>query len=82
LLELRRRGYNIGIRLIEDFLARTSLGRCKDLKDTADVLAKVGFKMFLNVTPAVTNWNAEGTAFSLILDENPLAGKYAQHYIH
>ena len=35
------RGYNIGMRLIEDFLARTQQGRCYDLKETADVLAKV-----------------------------------------
>lgn len=35
------RGYNIGVRLIEDFLARTQQGRCYDLKETADVLAKV-----------------------------------------
>lgn len=35
------RGYNIGVRLIEDFLARTGQGKCKDLRDTADVLSKV-----------------------------------------
>ena len=38
---LHRRGYNIGVRLIEDFLARTQQGRCYDLKETADILAKV-----------------------------------------
>lgn len=35
------RGYNIGVRLIEDFLARTGQGKCKDFRDTADVLSKV-----------------------------------------
>lgn len=36
------RGYNIGVRLIEDFLARSNnMGRCHDLKETADVIAKV-----------------------------------------
>ena len=34
--QLERMGYNIGIRLIEDFLARTSSGRCYDFRDTAD----------------------------------------------
>lgn len=29
-------GYNIGVRLIEDFLARTSSGRCNDFKETAE----------------------------------------------
>lgn len=70
------RGYNIGTRLVEDFLARTNLGRCRDLRDTAEVLSKVGFKIFLNVTPTVTNWAADGRAFSLILDDNPLAGMW------
>lgn len=35
------RGYNIGIRLIEDFLARSNVGRCHDFRETADVIAKV-----------------------------------------
>ena len=35
------RGYNIGCRLIEDFLARSSVGRCYDFKETADVISKV-----------------------------------------
>lgn len=35
------RGYNIGVRLIEDFLARSNIGRCQDFRETADVIAKV-----------------------------------------
>ena len=35
------RGYNIGVRLIEDFLARSNVGRCHDFRETADVIAKV-----------------------------------------
>jgi len=35
------RGYNIGVRLIEDFLARSGTGRCNDFRETADVIAKV-----------------------------------------
>lgn len=34
--QLERMGYNIGMRLIEDFLARANPGRCYDLRDTAD----------------------------------------------
>jgi hypothetical protein len=29
--------------------------------------------MFLNITPTITNWSADGKEFSLILDDNPLA---------
>lgn len=71
--QLEKMGYNIGIRLVEDFLAKTGTGRCQSFKDTAEVVSKVGFKVFLNVTPQVTNWTSDGKTFSLILDENPLA---------
>ena len=64
-LYLTARGFNIGTRLIEEFLANTSLPRCLDLRETAEVISKVrillcfpdaqvGFKMFLNITPTVT----------------------------
>uniref|UniRef100_A0A3Q3EY45 Trafficking protein particle complex subunit 3 n=1 Tax=Labrus bergylta TaxID=56723 RepID=A0A3Q3EY45_9LABR len=66
------KGYNIGVRLIEDFLARSSIGRCQDFRETADVIAKVAFKMYLGVTPSVTNWSPAGDEFSLILENNPL----------
>lgn len=39
--QLEKMGYNIGTRLIEDFLARSSLGRCADFRDTGEVVAKV-----------------------------------------
>ena len=34
---------------------------------------QVGFKMFLNVTPTITNWTSDNKQFSLTFDENPLA---------
>jgi len=37
------RGYNIGVRLIEDFLARSGIGRCNDFRETAEVIAKVSY---------------------------------------
>lgn len=72
-VQLDKMGYNIGMRLIEDFLARSNTGRCRSFRETADVISKVGFKIFMNVTPAVTNWSSDERQFSLILDENPLA---------
>jgi len=41
------RGYNIGVRLIEDFLARSNIGRCNDFRETADVIAKVNVVLVL-----------------------------------
>ncbi|XP_069751671.1 trafficking protein particle complex subunit 3 isoform X2 [Narcine bancroftii] len=70
--QLDKMGYNIGVRLIEDFLARSNVGRCHDFHETADVIAKVAFKMYLGITPSVTNWSPAGDEFSLILENNPL----------
>lgn len=69
--QLERLGYNMGVRLIEDFLAKTGSGRCLDLKDTADKIQNA-FKMYLGVQPNVANWSAAGDEFSFILDSNPL----------
>ncbi|KAJ1909633.1 transport protein particle 22 kDa subunit [Tieghemiomyces parasiticus] len=70
--QLEKMGYSIGVRLIEDFLARSGWGRCTDFKETMEVISKIGFKMFLNITPTITNWSSDNRTCSLILDENPL----------
>ncbi|KAL1517430.1 hypothetical protein ABEB36_001195 [Hypothenemus hampei] len=69
--QLERIGYNMGIRLIEDFLSRTGTGRCLDLKDTADKILSA-FRLYLGVQPNVVNWSGAGDEFSLILESNPL----------
>lgn len=71
--QLDKMGYNIGMRLIEEFLAKTGAQRCGSFRETADMISKVGFKMFLNIVPAVENFSADGKSFSLVLTENPLA---------
>lgn len=48
------------------------MGRCYDFRETADVIAKHAFKMYLNVTPMISNWTPNGDEFSLIFDSNPL----------
>ncbi|CAH6721299.1 trafficking protein particle complex subunit Bet3p [[Candida] jaroonii] len=65
-------GYNIGCRLIEEFLSKTGVQRCQTFKETADVISKIGFKMFLNIQPLIANWSNDGKVVSLILIENPL----------
>lgn len=70
--QLEKMGYNIGIRLIDEFLAKSRTTRCVDFADACDKLAKLGFKMFLNVTAAITDWNPEKTECSLLLEDNPL----------
>lgn len=83
--QLEKMGYNIGTRLIEDFLAKSSLGRCSDFREVGEVIAKVGFKSFLNIVPQVTHaaptaphspgpkGGSSAASFILTLEENPLA---------
>ena len=71
--QLEKMGYNIGVRLIDEFLAKSNVSRCRDFRETADVIAKVAFKMFLGITCDVTGWNQAGTACSLLVPaENPI----------
>ncbi|XP_041353997.1 trafficking protein particle complex subunit 3-like [Gigantopelta aegis] len=71
--QLEKMGYNIGVRLIEDFLARANVSRCNDFKETADIVAKVAFKMYLGITPVVSNWSPSADEFSLLIENNPLS---------
>jgi len=49
--QLDKMGYNIGTRLIEDFLARSNLGRCTDFRETGEVIAKVQFLLPTHYPP-------------------------------
>lgn len=71
--QLDKMGYNIGVRLIEEFLAKTGAQRCSSFRETADMITKVAFKMFLNITPSIENFSQDGKSFSIVLNENPLA---------
>lgn len=46
--QLDKMGYNIGCRIIEDFLARSGLGRCSDFREVGEVVAKVNFMPHLS----------------------------------
>lgn len=69
--QLEKMGYNIGVRLIDEFLAKAQVGQCGSFQETAEVISKVGFKMFLGVTAEVSA--ATASEFCLQLAENPLA---------
>lgn len=45
--QLDKMGYNIGCRIIEDFLARSGLGRCSDFREVGEVVAKVSLTPLL-----------------------------------
>ena len=39
--QLDRMGYNIGMRLVEDFFAKSGTQRCANFRETAETIAKV-----------------------------------------
>ena len=71
--KLEKIGYNIGIRLVDEFLAKSGVSRCDSFRDTAEVIACVGFKMFLGITAETKNWNSDESACTLSFGENPLS---------
>lgn len=52
--QLDKMGYNIGLRLIEDYLAKSNtMKRCANFRETAEMISKVGciqdnYKFWLN----------------------------------
>lgn len=49
------RGYNIGIRLIDEFLAKSNVSRCVDFRETADVIAKVLYCCLVSLDAGTKN---------------------------
>lgn len=55
-------GYNIGTRLIEDFLAKSNIGRCADFREVGEVVAKVrnvrylSWKLWCSNRTHLTGW--------------------------
>ncbi|KAM3137670.1 hypothetical protein pb186bvf_010284 [Paramecium bursaria] len=47
--QLEKMGFNIGQRLIDEFLAKTEIKVCKDKVDVAENIAKNAFPMFLGI---------------------------------
>lgn len=74
--QLESIGHSIGVRCIDELLAKSEVNgvaipQCRDLRDTAEVVAKVGFRMFLGISCEVGKVSAK--SFSLFLSENPLS---------
>ncbi len=74
--QLDRIGYSIGVRCIDELLSKCEvngidIGPCGSFQNTAEVVAKIGFRCFLGMTCDVTNVTEK--SFSLFLYENPLS---------
>jgi hypothetical protein len=69
--QLEKIGYSIGIRCVDEFLAKSNAPYCKTLAETAEVLGKTAFKMFLGIHAEIHQ--ASASSFSLLFQENPLS---------
>jgi hypothetical protein len=73
--QLEAMGYNIGLRLVDEFCAKSRSGaRCKSFRETMDTVAKEAFRMFLGVAAVVGDFSADSSACTLRIPDNPLAG--------
>lgn len=48
--QLDKMGYNIGMRLVEDFFAKSGTPRCANLRETAETISKVCENMLSNLS--------------------------------
>ncbi|CAB9514779.1 protein particle complex subunit 3 [Seminavis robusta] len=76
--QLDKMGHSMGVRCVDEYLAKLSTAAppCSKFLDTAEVLAKSAFKMFLGITAdVVIHEGTEGKedSYSLIMTDNPLA---------
>eukprot|EP00529_Nitzschia_sp_RCC80_P037002 CAMPEP_0113498080 /NCGR_PEP_ID=MMETSP0014_2-20120614/30961_1 /TAXON_ID=2857 /ORGANISM="Nitzschia sp." /LENGTH=189 /DNA_ID=CAMNT_0000392039 /DNA_START=88 /DNA_END=657 /DNA_ORIENTATION=- /assembly_acc=CAM_ASM_000159 len=69
--QLEKIGHSIGVRSVDEFLAKSNAPYCKTLEETAIVLAKTAFKMFLGITCDVQQHTP--TTFSMSMSDNPLS---------
>jgi len=71
--QLDKIGYNIGLRMADDFLAKNPrIGRCSEMQQVAEIIAKHGLKTYLGVTAQFSTIGNNGDEFALIFDGNPL----------
>ena len=62
-------GYNMGVRLIDDYLSKTGIQNCMDFKETSQQV-KNAFYIYLGIHVKIQQH--DGKEFSILLDENPL----------
>ena len=73
-IDLERMGYNIGIRLIDEFLAKNGSSQsCQSFAEAVDTLARVAFKMFLGIDAEASMEEASiKDSFLINFQDNPL----------
>lgn len=70
--ELYKLGYNMGLRLVEEFFAKSYISQCVDFAQTVQVIAKVAFDMFLGVEATCSSSHYDDKTFFIVFRQNPL----------
>nr|CAD2140988.1 unnamed protein product [Meloidogyne enterolobii] len=71
--QLDKIGYNMGLRLADDFLSKNPrIGRCSDFRQVMELISKNGLKTYLGVIAQSNQIGNVGDEFSLVIDQNPL----------
>ncbi|GFE53633.1 Bet3 transport protein [Babesia ovis] len=65
-------GRNIGVRLVDEVLAKLGCTPCTNFRTTVEAIAKVGFKMFLGITGDVIVIDEASNHYHIAFQENPL----------
>ncbi len=73
--QLEKMGYNIGTRLIEDFLARSNLGRCADFREVGEVVAKVRARDWFMQIPRIHSCRRSPSSCCLCAGQFNLDGR-------
>lgn len=71
--QLELMGYNIGVRIVDEFCAKARGVRCRSFRETMDTVAKEAFRMFLGVSAVSEAWAPDASSCTLRIPDNPLA---------
>lgn len=71
--QLKQMGNNVGMRLIEEFLAKTGIDRCSNFQQTCKTIAERAFPMFLGVRGSSRAVESGEREAIIMLKELPLA---------
>merc|ERR1719188_1293833 len=68
--KLETMGYNMGMRMVEEFLAKAHVQACTDFKDAIEMLAKIGFKMFLGIPAEILAGKDAPSSCCILIPDN------------
>jgi len=68
--ELDLMGYNMGIRMVDEFLAKNGSSTCQTFSESVDILVRIAIKMFLGIDAEYIE--IDKSIFVINFSENPL----------